>query len=120
MDRGTNGLEHTVLLEQREALQSLTVSIGLFIIPLNSGLSDNYVKAIAIDGVGNKWIATGVGLAVYREGGVLLLYVSSSQLNFGRVYIPNSLNLKLKIRNVGTKAIGLNGLVLVVVMFLGS
>jgi hypothetical protein len=51
----------------------------------------------------------GGGLAVFREG-AFALYVSSSQLNFGRVYIPNSLNLKLKIRNVGTKAIGLNGI----------
>jgi len=39
----------------------------------NSGLPDNYVRAIAIDGQGNKWIGTkGGGLAVYREGGVIL------------------------------------------------
>jgi hypothetical protein len=38
----------------------------------NSKLPDNYVNAIAIDGQGNKWIGTGGGLAVYREGGVIL------------------------------------------------
>jgi ligand-binding sensor domain-containing protein len=39
----------------------------------NSGLSDNDVRAIAIDGQGNKWIGTSSGgLAVYREGGVIL------------------------------------------------
>ncbi len=39
----------------------------------NSGLPSDYVLAIAIDGQGNKWIGTwGGGLAVYREGGVIL------------------------------------------------
>jgi hypothetical protein len=39
----------------------------------NSGLPYNRVNAIAIDGQGNKWIGTdGGGLAVYREGGVIL------------------------------------------------
>jgi len=39
----------------------------------NSGLPDNWVRAIAIDGQGNKWIGTdGGGLAVYREGGVII------------------------------------------------
>ncbi len=38
----------------------------------NSGLPDNWVRAIAIDGQGNKWIGTARGLAVYREGGVIL------------------------------------------------
>ncbi|CUT01050.1 T9SS type A sorting domain-containing protein, partial [Candidatus Kryptobacter tengchongensis] len=38
----------------------------------NSGLPDNWVYAIAIDGQGNKWIGTYEGLAVYREGGVIL------------------------------------------------
>jgi hypothetical protein len=76
----------------------------------NSGLPANIVSAIAIDGWGNKWIGTGGGgLAVYREGGVILLYVSDSQLKFGRVYIPNSLSLKLKIKNVGNQTISLNG-----------
>jgi len=40
----------------------------------NSGLPDNRVNAIAIDNAGNKWIGTnGGGLAVYREGGVILV-----------------------------------------------
>jgi sugar lactone lactonase YvrE len=78
----------------------------------NSGLPSNWVYAIAIDGGGNKWIGTdGGGLAVYREGGVIPtpLYVSSSQLKFGNVYISNSLSLKLKIKNGGSQAISLNG-----------
>jgi ligand-binding sensor domain-containing protein len=78
----------------------------------NSGLPSNWVYAIAIDGGGNKWIGTdGGGLAVYREGGVIPtpLYVSSSQLKFGNVSVLDSLNLKLKIKNVGNQAISLNG-----------
>ncbi|WP_082349272.1 two-component regulator propeller domain-containing protein [Candidatus Kryptonium thompsonii] len=38
----------------------------------NSGLPNNNVYAIAIDSQGNKWIGTDGGLAVYREGGVIL------------------------------------------------
>jgi hypothetical protein len=39
----------------------------------NSGLPYNFVLAIAIDGQGNKWIGTyDGGLAVYREGGVII------------------------------------------------
>jgi ligand-binding sensor domain-containing protein len=39
----------------------------------NSGLPDNWVFAIAIDGSDNKWIGTWLGgVAVYREGGVIL------------------------------------------------
>ena len=46
----------------------------------NSGLPDNFVSSLAIDGSGNKWIGTGGwtffgnyggGLAVYKEGGVV-------------------------------------------------
>jgi len=36
------------------------------------GLSNAAVSAIAIDSYGNKWIGTGYGLSVYREGGVIL------------------------------------------------
>jgi ligand-binding sensor domain-containing protein len=77
----------------------------------NSKLPDNDVLAIAIDGVGNKWIGTwGGGLAVYREGGVIPLYVSASKLNFGKVYVSkSSLSLKLKIINLNSSAISLNG-----------
>jgi hypothetical protein len=75
----------------------------------NSGLPDNYVRSIAIDGQGNKWIGTwGGGLAVYREGGVIILYVFSSQLKFGKVYISDSLSLKLKVKNGGPQTISLN------------
>ncbi|MCK4416946.1 MAG: T9SS type A sorting domain-containing protein [Candidatus Latescibacteria bacterium] len=38
----------------------------------NSELPDNYVKALVIDTEENKWIGTSGGLAVYREGGVIL------------------------------------------------
>ncbi|MFQ6066176.1 MAG: two-component regulator propeller domain-containing protein, partial [bacterium] len=39
----------------------------------NSGLPYDSVYALAIDQQGNKWIGTdGGGLAVYREGGVIL------------------------------------------------
>jgi len=39
----------------------------------NSGLPHLAVPALAFDGPGNKWIGTwGGGLAVYREGGVIL------------------------------------------------
>jgi ligand-binding sensor domain-containing protein len=77
----------------------------------NSGLPSNAVLAIAIDGQGNKWIGTGGGgLAVYREGGVILLYVSSSQLKFESVYVSDSLNLKLRIKNFSSnQTISLNG-----------
>jgi ligand-binding sensor domain-containing protein len=78
----------------------------------NSGLPYDEVRAVAIDGVGNKWIGTSWGgLAVYREGGVILfpLYVSASKLKFGEVYISNSMSLKLKIKNGGSQTISLNG-----------
>ena len=39
----------------------------------NSGLLNDYVKCLAFDPQGNLWIGTrGGGLAVYREGGVIL------------------------------------------------
>jgi len=39
---------------------------------LNSGLPQNYIKDILIDNQGNKWLGTELGLAIYREDGVLL------------------------------------------------
>jgi len=38
----------------------------------NSGLPHDLVYSPAIDEQGNKWIGTKRGLAVYREGGVIL------------------------------------------------
>jgi len=38
----------------------------------NSGLPDNWVCSLAIDEQENIWIGTESGLAVYREGGVIL------------------------------------------------
>jgi hypothetical protein len=41
--------------------------------PWNSGIPDNWVYALALDGNDNTWIGTWLGgLAVYREGGVIL------------------------------------------------
>jgi ligand-binding sensor domain-containing protein len=39
---------------------------------LNSGLPNNDVTAIAIDKQGNKWIGTKKGLALFREGGIII------------------------------------------------
>jgi sugar lactone lactonase YvrE len=39
---------------------------------LNSGLPSNNILAIAIDKQGNKWIGTMKGLALFREGGIIL------------------------------------------------
>jgi ligand-binding sensor domain-containing protein len=47
----------------------------------NSGLPSNWVYSIAIDGQGNKWIGTDGGLAVYREGGVILPVVGKEKAN---------------------------------------
>jgi hypothetical protein len=38
----------------------------------NSGLPDNNVHAIVIDEQGNKWIGTSGGLALFREGGIII------------------------------------------------
>jgi hypothetical protein len=38
----------------------------------NSGLPDNNVHAIVIDEQGNKWIGTNGGLALFREGGIII------------------------------------------------
>ena len=49
-----------------------TTGIALFYNKANSGLPDNYVNSIAIDGAGNKWIGTmWGGLSVYNQGGVI-------------------------------------------------
>jgi hypothetical protein len=38
----------------------------------NSGLQDNWLNTLVIDGNENKWIGTNNGLAVFKEGGVIL------------------------------------------------
>jgi hypothetical protein len=53
-------------------------------------LPGNFITSIAIDGSGNKWMATGSfwsgnGLAVYNEGGV----VSVEEYQTIRVIVPN-------------------------------
>jgi len=70
----------------------------------NSDLPSNYVRRIAIDGLENKWIGTEVGgLAVYRQGGVILqLPVLSAQKIFdngGTSTTPGTVNYPvLKVR----------------------
>jgi ligand-binding sensor domain-containing protein len=47
----------------------------------NSGLPDNYVRAIAIDGQGNKWIGTlGEGLAKFDDVNWTVYNTSNSGL----------------------------------------
>jgi ligand-binding sensor domain-containing protein len=77
----------------------------------NSGLRSNNIYRVVIDSLGNKWLATPEGLTVFREGGVILtpLFVSSLQLKFGKVYISDSSNLQLKVKNLGSSLIVLNG-----------
>jgi hypothetical protein len=75
----------------------------------NSGLPNNNILTITIDKKGNKWIGMdGGGLAIFQEG--IALSISPSQLNFGKVYIYNSLTLKLKIKNNGPSVVSLNGI----------
>ncbi|CUU08034.1 Por secretion system C-terminal sorting domain-containing protein, partial [Candidatus Thermokryptus mobilis] len=68
----------------------------------NSGLPDNSVKTIVIDISGNKWIGTwGYGLAVYREGGVIIK-VEDEKTKFPEKYVlyqnyPNPFNPNTKI-----------------------
>jgi len=48
--------------------------------PLNSGLPENTVTSIAIDGFGNKWIGTTAnGVSVFKEGGVILSTVEAQK-----------------------------------------
>jgi ligand-binding sensor domain-containing protein len=75
----------------------------------NSGLPNNNILTITIDKKGNKWIGMDFGgLAIFQEG--IALSISPSQLNFGKVYIYNSLTLKLKIKNNGPSVVSLNGI----------
>jgi ligand-binding sensor domain-containing protein len=53
MNRGTNGLE--LLVEGLAKFDGVNWTVYN---TSNSGLPDNYVNAIAIDGQGNKWIGT--------------------------------------------------------------
>ena len=74
----------------------------------------NRVHAIAIDGQGNKWIGTYEGLAVYREGGVILLlkpyaYFYSNSLDFDRIYLNEVKSLKLKVENRGIGTLMITG-----------
>jgi hypothetical protein len=60
----------------------------------NSGLPDNWVLTISIDKEGNKWIGTGFrGIAVYREGGVIIKPVEIPPARF-RLFqnYPNPFN----------------------------
>ncbi len=71
----------------------------------NSGLPDRVVNSIAIDKYDNKWIATPSGLAIYREGGVILSAEDEKQYIQQKTNIlcfpnPTSLNLNIQINNI--------------------
>ncbi|CUT03947.1 T9SS type A sorting domain-containing protein, partial [Candidatus Kryptobacter tengchongensis] len=59
------------------------------------------------------WIGTYEGLAVYREGGVILLkpyaYFYSNSLDFDRVYLSEVKSLKLKVENRGGDILMITG-----------
>lgn len=57
---------------------------------LNSGLPQNNIKDMLIDNQGNKWIGTELGLAIYREDGVVLTK-SKESFNLFQNY-PNPFN----------------------------
>jgi streptogramin lyase len=52
----------------------------------NSGLPENYVSAIAIDGQGNKWIGTARGLAKFDGLNWTVYNTSNSGLPYNNVY----------------------------------
>jgi ligand-binding sensor domain-containing protein len=68
----------------------------------NSGLPNNTVKAIAIDGQGNKWIGTNSGLAKF-DGVNWTVYNNS---NSG---LPDNNVLAIAIDGQGNKWIGTGG-----------
>ncbi len=46
----------------------------------NSGLTNQYIETLMLDGYGNLWVGTyWSGIAVYREGGVILLSAGAEQ-----------------------------------------
>lgn len=48
----------------------------------NSGLPHKIVNSIAIDGRGNKWLATEDGIAVFNEGGIVSVVENQNQKSF--------------------------------------
>lgn len=68
----------------------------------NSGLPDNSVMSIAIDGSGNKWIGTGSGLIKY-DG---LTWTNYTTSNSG---LPHNVVTSVAIDGSGNKWIGTNG-----------
>ena len=73
---------------------------GLFIIQSNSGLPDNNVSSIAIDGSGNKWIGTwGGDLAKFDDTNWTVYNTSNSGL-------PNNHVSSIAIDGSGNKWIG--------------
>jgi len=84
-DTGNSGLPHkTIQALAIDAQGALWIGTGLGLVKSdgvnwtvynteNSGLPHNDIGALAIDAHGNLWIGTRRdGLAVYREGGVIL------------------------------------------------
>ncbi|MCS7230443.1 MAG: choice-of-anchor D domain-containing protein, partial [Candidatus Kryptonium sp.] len=67
-------------------------------------LPSNYVWSITIDGQGNKWIGTnGGGLAVYREGGIIMpfIQVNKTNISFGNKYIGRTVYDTIVVNNRG-------------------
>jgi ligand-binding sensor domain-containing protein len=70
----------------------------------NSELPSNWVYSIAIDGQGNKWIGTYDGLAVYREGGVILPVVGKrkSKLSSNKIHTSPKLPEPVQLNSYNT------------------
>jgi ligand-binding sensor domain-containing protein len=96
MDKATYGLGAVIF--EVEYLLSLMVSIGLIYNTSNSGLpNDDYVNAITIDGLGNKWIGTNNGLAKFDGVNWAVYNTSNSGLP------DNSVNSAIAIDGQGNK-----------------
>ena len=61
----------------------------------NSGLPENYISAVAIDQMGNKWIGTGGGVAVFNETGVSVEEKEQSRNDLKIYPNPASDNVRL-------------------------
>jgi len=68
----------------------------------NSGLPNNNIYTVAIDGLGNKWIGTAGGMAMFDGTNWTVYDSSNSNLPYAQVFV-------LIIDSMGTKWIGTNG-----------
>ena len=71
----------------------------------NSGMPDNWVRAIAIDGNGTKWIGTfGGGLAAYNEDGIPWIHENIKTGHLVSIY-PNPVHDLVTIRLKGNMSV---------------